>query len=188
MRRKAALELSIGTIVVVVIAITMLILGIVFVRSIMCGAIGLTGEMNDKVRGEINALFGSTQGEAQCIGSSGEAIKMIPGEVNYVYCGFKAPKEAKYSIELIDYKGVYSTKSDIKGWIVDDSPWQGTIPPGDNEPKKIARLNIPENAPEDNLILDIAVKRDDGSGMKLIKTYTLDFKISRVGMFRASMC
>ncbi len=186
MRRKAALELSIGTIVVIVIAITMLILGIVFVRSIMCGALGLTGDLNDKVRGEINALFGSTGAEVQCIGS-GEAVKMIPGEVNFIHCGIKAPQEAKYSVELTNYQGIYSTKSDIKGWIVDDS-WQGTIAPGDNEPKKVFRLNIPENAPEDTLTLDIAVKKDEGSGMKLIRSYTLDFKISRVGLFRASMC
>ncbi len=187
MRRKAALELSIGTIVVIVIGITMLILGIVFVRSIMCGALGLTGELNDRVVGEINALFGSTGAEVQCIGS-GEAVKMIPGEVNYIWCGFKAPQEAKYSIELTDYQGVYSSKSDIKGWIVDDSAWQGTVAPGDNDPKKILRLNIPENAPEDTITFDITIKKDSGNGMKLIKTYTLDFKVSRVGMFRAAMC
>jgi len=183
MKKKAALELSIGAIVVIVIAITMLILGIVFVRSVMCGALGLTGDLNNKVKGEINQLFGSTGGEVRCIGSSGEPIRIIPGETNIVYCGIKAPQTAKYSISLIDYGGVYSTKSEIKKWIVTDS-WQGTVAPGDDDPKKAVRLNLPKEAPEDTIMLQVAVKKE-GS---LIATQDLDFEISRQGFFRAAMC
>lgn len=60
--KKAALELSIGTIIIIVLALTMLILGIVLVRSIMCGAIGLTGELNSKVKKEIGKIFESSGG------------------------------------------------------------------------------------------------------------------------------
>ncbi len=134
--RRGALELSIGTIVIIVIAITMLILGIVFVRNTMCGALGLTGDLNDKVKGEVNRLFGSTGGEVQCIGSSGEAIKIVPGQVNIVYCGIKAPQTAKYSITLTDYSAAHSTKSDIKAWLTTDS-WDGSVSPGDDLPKKL---------------------------------------------------
>jgi MFS family permease len=51
--KKGAMELSIGTVVVIVIAITMLILGIVLVRSIMCSAVGLTGDLDNRIKGEI---------------------------------------------------------------------------------------------------------------------------------------
>jgi len=182
--KKGALEMSIGTIVIIVIAITMLILGIVFVRSVMCGALSLTGDLNDRVTGEINKLFGSTGGEVQCVGASGEPVRMIPGRLNIVYCGIKAPQTAKYSLVLTDYRGVYSTKSDIKNWIVEDSWGPISVPPGDELPKKVLRLNIPENAPDDTITLEIAIKKEG----QLISAQSLDFEISRVGLFRAAMC
>jgi len=181
--RRGALELSIGTIVIIVIAITMLILGIVFVRSIMCGAINLTGDLNDRVKGEINDLFGATGGEVQCIGASGEPIRMEPGKVNLVYCGIKAPQEAKYSVVITDYSAVYSTKSDLKSWMVDDS-WEGTVAPNDEIPKKVARLDIPKEAPEDSITIQVTIKKEG----TVISTQDLDFKISRSGFFRAAMC
>jgi len=183
MNKKAALELSVGTIVIIVIAITMLILGIVFVRSVMCGAIGLTGDMNNRVKGEINKLFGSTGGEVQCLGLSSEPVKIIPGQTNTVWCGIKAPQTAKYSIVLTDYSAVHSTKSEVKNWIVTDS-WDGTVAPGDEDPKKAIRLNLPDNAPEDTIMLQVIIKKE-GS---IIATQDLDFEISRVGFFKAAMC
>jgi len=181
--KRAALELSIGTIVIIVIAITMLILGIVFVRSIMCGAINLTGDLNDRVKGEVNDLFGATGGEVQCIGSTGEPISMEPGKINLVYCGVKAPQEAKYSVTVTDYSATYSTKSEIKSWMVDDS-WEGTVAPNDEIPKKVARLNIPKEAPEDSITIQVVIKKEG----TVISTQDLDFKISRSGFFRAAMC
>ena len=55
--KKAALEMSIGTIVVVVLAMTMLILGLVLIKSIMTGAKYNVDTLNDKVKGEILKLF-----------------------------------------------------------------------------------------------------------------------------------
>ena len=55
--KKAAMELSIGTIVIIVIAMSMLILGLILVRSIFTGAKYNVDTMNDKVKGEINKLF-----------------------------------------------------------------------------------------------------------------------------------
>lgn len=182
--KKGALEMSIGTIVIIVIAITMLILGIVFVRSVMCGALGLTGDLNDKVRSEIEELFGTTGGEVQCLGSSGEAVKIIPGKVNNIWCGINAKGgEADYSITLTSYQGTDSTKSEIKSWIITES-WQGKVGPEDKEPKKVIRLDIPEGAAEERIILQVTVKKDN----QLISTQDLDFDISRAGFFRATMC
>lgn len=183
MRKKAALEMSIGTIVIIVIAVTMLIMGIVFVRSIMCGALGLTGDLNNRVKGEIENLFGATGAEVQCLGAGGEPVKMLPGKTNNIYCGIKATKTAKYSIELISYEGTISTKSEIKNWLITDS-WQGDVSPGDEIPKKVVRVNIPDNAPEETLMLQIAIKKDGN----LISTQDLDFEISRAGFFKATMC
>lgn len=182
--KRAALEMSIGTIVIIVIAITMLILGIVFVRSVMCGALGLTIDLNDRVKGEIEDLFGATGAEVQCIGSAGEPIRMEPGKANIVYCGIKAPQAAKYSIFISDYSGIYSSKSTIKSWIQDESWGPLEVAPGDNIPKKVITLNLPTNAPEDTIRIVVQVKKEG----TLISTQELDFKISRVGFFKAAMC
>ena len=56
-KKKAAMELSIGTIVVLVLAMSMLILGLVLVRSIFTGAKYNVDTINDKVQGEIEKLF-----------------------------------------------------------------------------------------------------------------------------------
>jgi len=55
--KKAAIELSIGTIVIIVLAMTMLILGLVLIRSIFSGAKYNVETMNEKVQNEINKLF-----------------------------------------------------------------------------------------------------------------------------------
>ncbi len=55
--KKAALELSIGTIVILVLAMSMLILGLVLVRTIFTGAKYNVETMNKKVEAEINKLF-----------------------------------------------------------------------------------------------------------------------------------
>ena len=57
MKKKGALELSIGTIVIIVLAMTMLILGLVLVRTIFSGAKYNVEIMNEKVQDEINKLF-----------------------------------------------------------------------------------------------------------------------------------
>ena len=55
--KRGALELSIGTIVIIVLAMSMLILGLVLVRNIFTGAIGAAELIDNKVRAEINTLF-----------------------------------------------------------------------------------------------------------------------------------
>ena len=55
--KKAAIELSIGTVVIIVLAMTMLIMGVVLVRNIFSGATSSVDTLNDKVKGEITSLF-----------------------------------------------------------------------------------------------------------------------------------
>ena len=56
-RKKAAIELSIGTIVIIVLAMSMLILGMVLVKNIFTGSSQNVLQMNDKVKDQINKLF-----------------------------------------------------------------------------------------------------------------------------------
>lgn len=187
--KKAAIELSIGTIVIIVISLTMLILGIVLVRSIMCGAIGLTGDLNSRVKGEVNKLFEATGGEIQCVGNGGEPVVLSPGKINIIYCGIRATEDdARYVITTTigdDMKG--DLRNQIKTWMGgSDSTWDGAVAPGDELPKKIARLDIPNDAPEVGIVLQVTAKNKNTG--RVISTQDLDFRISRQGLIKAAMC
>ena len=55
--KRAAIELSIGTMVVIVLAMAMLILGLVLVKNIFSGATSSVDTINDNVKAQINQLF-----------------------------------------------------------------------------------------------------------------------------------
>ncbi len=59
--KKGAIELSIGTIVVIVLAMSMLILGIVLIKNIFKGGTEATELLNNNVKAQINKLFNSDQ-------------------------------------------------------------------------------------------------------------------------------
>ncbi len=56
-KKKGAIELSIGTIVIIVIAMAMLILGLVLVRTIFKGSTDSVSTLTEKVQNEIVGLF-----------------------------------------------------------------------------------------------------------------------------------
>ncbi len=184
LKSRGALELSISTIVVIVLSVTMLIIGLVFVRNIMCGSIGLTGDINEKVRGEITRLFGSSEGEVQCIGSGGEPVQMIPGKLNIIWCAINAKQTGNYKIVATSIEADGVPQNSIDKWMVGSTTWEGTVAPGDSTPKKIIRMNIPDNAPEGSVRIDIDITKN---GLPLT-TQSLDFSVQREGLVRTSVC
>jgi hypothetical protein len=59
--KKAAMELSMSTIVILVLAMSMLILGLVLVRTIFTGAKYNVDDINSKVKDQISKLFSEDQ-------------------------------------------------------------------------------------------------------------------------------
>ena len=55
--KKAAFELSVTTMIVIVLAITMLILGLILIKNIFTAATESVDELNDKVSNEIDKIF-----------------------------------------------------------------------------------------------------------------------------------
>lgn len=68
--KKAALELSIGTIVVLVLAMAMLIMGLILVRTIFTGATGAIDRINDEVMKGIDDMFSDTDAKIAVYPSS----------------------------------------------------------------------------------------------------------------------
>lgn len=185
-RKKAAIELSVGTIVIIVIGVSMLILGMVLVRSIMCKTIGLTEIVNGKVEEQLNTYFGDAQAEVACIGEGGQAVKLIAGKTNYVFCTFRVPETAKYTITLKTQESLIDSLKDdtLKNWIK-ASTWSGNVAPGDKSIQKPIVIQIPSNAPEGPIRIQLEVKKNAD---EIVADKTLDFEISRVGVVRNTVC
>lgn len=184
--KKGAIELSIGTIIIIVLGVSMLILGMVLVRSIMCKAIGMTDDINGKVKDELNKYFGETNAEVVCIGAQGEPAKIAPsGKESYVICAINAPEQANYEFNVVSYEtSITSLKSDtLKSWVIKNT-YKQNIAAGDSLPKKVFTLKIPNSAPEGNVRLVTEIKKDG----QLLSTQDIDLQISRVGFVQNTVC
>jgi len=92
MKNKGALEMSVGTIVVIVIAMAMLILGLVLVRTIFTGATGSINVLNDKVQDEISGLFADEGSDVVVKLGGGQTAKIKAGSGIYgVAVGARTP-------------------------------------------------------------------------------------------------
>jgi len=187
--RRAAIELSIGTIIIIVLGVSMLILGMVLVRSIMCKSIGLTTNIGGQVESEINKIFGDSGNEVACIGDGDEPVKLVPGKENIISCIVKAPAEAQYTFNLLSVStsapGV--TQTQLNSWITKKTETY-LISPTDRGLQKVIRISLPDNAPEIQLSLKLEVKKTIGGVTSTVRNPNLDFQISRLGFIRASMC
>lgn len=184
--RKAALELSVSTIVVIVLGVTMLIIGMVLVRNIMCGALGLTGDINGKVRGEITKLFSGSDSEVQCIGAGSDPVQITPGRLNIIYCAIRAETATEYTITAKEIRVNGLTRpTEVNSWIEgNDRTWgPERVSPGDNDPKKVLRLMVPSDAPEGPVFVTLEVRKSSQTSTK-----ELDFEIKRAGLVKSSVC
>ncbi len=184
MGKKAAIELSMTTIIVIVLSIVLLILGFVFVRSIMCKAIGFTDQIGAKVDGEIKRLFESSSDDIVCIGSD-TRVAMTPGEENIIRCAFNVKSQGNYRVTLDDISSSdIDPRENIRSWVVQDN-WDSELSPNDQAAQKVIRILLPEDAPEGNLNVRIKATKDSKSitGLK-----DLDFRITKQGVVRNVLC
>lgn len=108
-KKKAAIELSMGTIVVLVLAMSMLILGLVLVRSIFRTATNSVNELDQKVRTEITNLFVDETNKVIVKLGSDRTARITAGTVNFgiaigakTLSGGPATKELKYKLTVDD--------------------------------------------------------------------------------------
>ena len=89
---KGALELSVGTIVVIVIAITMLILGLVLVRTIFRGSTESIDVLNEGVQDEIASLFAGEGLDVVVKLGEGQTVRIKPDDKTFgVGVGARTP-------------------------------------------------------------------------------------------------
>ena len=185
--KKAAFEMTMGTIVIIVLAVSMLILGLVLTKKIMCSGIGLTSEIDAKVNKEIQTLFQDTGQEIVCLGSgTGDPITLVPGRLNMVYCAINSASITDtYRIELVTDGIEGSDASLFDDWNGDNlNYWEDKVSPSDKQAKKILRLNIPTNADIKNMHVKLKVYLntiEQGS-------QDLDFSVKAMNGLSSAMC
>ncbi len=189
--KKAAVELSIGTIVIIVLAMSMLILGLVLIRGIFKGATDNVDQMNEKVRGEINNLFVEDQRAVIKLTESTAKVKQgstfgIAFGVKNVEGGSVGSQNFQYTTVLDDLNikancGV--TKEIAEKWA---KFGQGTLSaqPGKFD-AEVIKISIPEDAPLCETKYRILIYRSDKGESPTSPYEDLSFfvKIEAKGLF-----
>jgi hypothetical protein len=164
--KKAALELSIGTIVIIVMAVTMLILGLVMIRTIMCGALVTSLDLTQKMKDQINKLFQETGNDVVLLQGPGGPISIPPGETSAIWFAFKPTVETEYNYRFEVYladtykRAPWSlTESKIQSWFI--TPLSGKDVVGTLGKEKNLMLNPPKDTPEFSFTLKLKIGNID---------------------------
>ncbi|UZE93561.1 MAG: hypothetical protein IB618_02170 [Candidatus Pacearchaeota archaeon] len=182
--KKAAFEMSITTIIIIVIGVVMLIFGMVFVRTIMCGALNIAATTLEGAQGEINKLFGEQAGEeVVCMGTKG-TMDIIPNRYNVVGCGFSPDinKDFEYTF-TIESAFIVGTNQDIKNevktWIPETLT--GTVKAGPGETSYATfGIHPPKDAQHAIIVIKPTINGVDKTKMR--------FEVRRVGWLQQTVC
>jgi len=169
--KRAAMELSVGTIVTIVLLMSVLVLGLVLIRNIFTGGSDAVDAINKEVLNKIGDIFNSDSTTKIVIIPPSRLIKIKKG--NDVDLGFAfsirntdtTEGRFSYTVTSRGSRGqCVVSASESNNWIV--AGREGTIrmPPGTiMEQPEFVRFKIPTNAPPCLVRYDVKVSKD-GSG------------------------
>lgn len=166
--KKGAIELSIGTIVIIVLAMSMLMLGLVLVKSIFTGAKYNVDQLNKNVEAEINKLFNergdkiliylpNNEAEVKKGNSFGIAFGIrndVEGESN--------PGKFSYTIKASSIqKGCKLSLQQADAYLILGETGSFQLLPGAEPEFRIVKIQPPESAPLCEVQYDITVTKDN---------------------------
>ena len=185
-QKRAAFEMSITTIVIITIAVIMLILGLVFVRTIMCGALNIAVGTIEGAQDELNKLFGEQRGtEVVCMGVT-KGLDIAPGNYNVVGCGLKPTVQTTYNYKytITSAKDINGNNINTQGWITESLTGSKTVGAGSTEYVTFA-IRPPSDAPEGMIVINVEVSK---SGSGVVASPTMRLNIRRVGWIQQTVC
>jgi len=169
--KKAAIQMSTTTIIVIVLSVTLLIFGMIFVKNIMCSGIILTDKITSGVENEIKNLFSVNDYGIKCMGEGGEDVRLGDGGGRQIFCVANPGEETEYKLEItsIESLGGASTET-VQGWVLDQG-WEGTIP-SKGKTVTVVKLNVPKNLPQEtSLKIEIKETNKDTGGTETHISY-----------------
>jgi hypothetical protein len=180
MNKKAAMELTMGTMVTIVLLVMVLILGGYFVQKIFFSASGSLDAIDESVKGEINKLFSEDTNKKIIIypPSRTTSFKKGDGGIGFALSMRNTGTEAAtftYSVAAIETDCPSSlTVTQADGFLGLGKTGSVQIGPGDvmADPTPIT-FNIPETAPPCSVKYGITMQKDGqayGSSVDVILT------------------
>jgi len=152
--KKGALELSIGTIVIIVLAMSMLILGLVLVKNIFSGGIDIADMTTEQIKGQISKMFGDDR--RLVVYPDTRHIRIKGGEIGGFGIGIKNLLKGNQAGTDFEYEVVVSDadikkkcgvgESEALGWIVTGRTEKIPIAPGEFQAGKVL-VEIPDGFP-----------------------------------------
>jgi type II secretory pathway pseudopilin PulG len=126
--KRAAVELSISTIVIVVLAVSMLILGLVLVKSIFTGAKNVADMSNEQLKNQISTLFGDQR--KVVVYPDSKRVDITQGELNGFGIGIKNLNQGSSAGTKFSYEVIVSDPDVMKKCGVTDAAIIGLITTG----------------------------------------------------------
>jgi hypothetical protein len=153
--KKAAMEMSVGTIVTIILLVSVLVLGLILIQRIFSGATGAVDLGNDQLRNELGKLF--SEDKRLVIYPGTPRVKMERGERSEIGIGIKNVERGVSSISEFSYR-VEVADPDIKdncdinvdeveNWMVGEADSNVPFPQGDQLGVERIAFDIPELAP-----------------------------------------
>ncbi len=182
--KKAAMEMSMGTIVTIVLLVSVLILGLVFVRNVMCSGIVLTDQITSNVEEEIQSLFSVSETGVKCMGEGNDEIKLADGGSRKIGCIIRTDDQGEYSLKVTDIKSLSGVSTErVQDWVL-SKDWEGNVAPGDKT-VQVLLLRIPEETT--NTMLEITIE-EENLLTGTMDTHRLVVEITHLGAFKSTMC
>ncbi len=164
--KKGALELSIGTIVILVIGMSMLILGLVLVRTIFTGATYNVDALNKNVEAEINKLFNERGGKLYIYLPNNEA-DVNKGKSFGIAFAIKNDAEGESQASTFTWevkassiqKGCQLTLQQADSYVILGGTGSIDILPGSEPKARLIKVQPSSSAPLCEIQYDIIIKK-----------------------------
>lgn len=183
LNKRGAIELSMTTIVVLVIAITLLIMGFVLVRKVMCAGIILGEDVTEYMRDEIRDLFGDADYGVKCVGEGGQEVKIGDGAKRQIGCIIKENTDETYTLNVKSVESLSGVStSEVESWVIDQD-WSGDVPPGETKAIVLV-LDIDRDVPATALKIEL----EETSGSGITATHILYIDVEHTGIMTSAIC
>ena len=141
--KKAAFEMSVGTIVTIVLSVTLLVLGIFFVQQIFSSAKGVVDLTDQQLRNEINKLFSeenriSIYPSTRLVEIKQETTDGVGIGIKNLLTGTSGTKTFSYEVVVSDASDCSESAEEIETWLkLGKSEENIPIAPGEYSAQKV---------------------------------------------------
>jgi len=186
-KKKAAMEMSIGTIVTIALLMVVLVMGMYLIRTIMCSGIILTEDISESVTNEVKGLFGAEDFGVKCVGEEGNQATLGDGGRRQIVCVINEDKQKEYKLKITNIESLNvnsggTPTNTVNDWNIDDN-WEGTVSPG-QKIVTVLVLDIPRDVSDTSLKIEIE-EYVDGVKKETHKSY---IDIKHVGTLNSAIC